>query len=113
MLKLSVWTSPQALLREHYHRVIVWGGVGCFLLLVFLAVVGDGGFLALHDFRRHLKRMETQIRALEQENVGLRAQMLALKNDLYQVEKLAREELGLARPDELIFEIPETRESQK
>ena len=101
----DVWTSLGALVRERYHRLIVWGGVGCFFLLTFLAVVADGGFLTLYDLRRYREQVEGQIRALEQENLGLRAEMLALKTDLYQVEKLAREELGLARPDELIFEI--------
>ena len=91
----------------------MWGGVSCFLLLAFLAVVGDGGFLAIHDFKRHLKRMETQLQALEQENVGLRAEMIALKNELYPIEKLAREELGLARPDELIFALPDSGEPRK
>ena len=101
----DAWTRFRAQAREKRHRVIVWGSVGGFLLLSFLAVLGDGGFLEVYEFSRHLERVEGQIRQLERENVELRAAMLALKNDPYTVEKLAREELGLARPDELIFEI--------
>ena len=109
----SAWTSFRALVREKRHRLILWGGVVCFLLLSLLAVVGDRGFLEIYEFSRHLERVETQIRALDQENRRLRAEMMALQNDLHQVEKLAREELGLARPDELIFEIQDSRESGK
>ena len=109
----DVWTRFRAQVREKRYRVIVWGSVGCFLLLSFLAVLGDGGFLEVNEFSRHLERVEAQIRELERENVELRAMVLALKNDPYTVEKLAREELGLARPDELIFEIFEPSPSPK
>jgi cell division protein FtsB len=92
--------------------VIVWGGIAGFLFLAFLAVVGDRGFLQVREFNRHLGRVELQIRTQQQENVRLGAEALALKNDPYQIEKLAREELGLARPDELIFEILDSGASQ-
>jgi cell division protein FtsB len=52
-----------------------------------------------------LQRVESRIRALEKENERLRTQVTGLRSDPYQVEKLAREDLGLVRPDEIIFEI--------
>ncbi|MBI3328845.1 MAG: septum formation initiator family protein [Nitrospinae bacterium] len=101
----DAWRRFRAQVKEKRHPVLVWGSVGCFLLLSFLAVLGDGGFLEVYEFGRHLERVEAQIRALERENVELRAVISALQNDPYTMEKLARKELGLARPDELIFEI--------
>jgi cell division protein FtsB len=68
-------------------------------------VVGDRGFLDVREFSHHLERIELQMRALEAENTVLRQQVMALRHDPYQVEKLAREDLGLARPDEIIFAI--------
>jgi cell division protein FtsB len=52
-----------------------------------------------------LERIESRIQTLEEENKRLRMQATGLRSDPHQVEKLAREDLGLARPDEIIFEI--------
>lgn len=105
MRKPQLWLWMQRLLQEKRQRLIVGGGVGCFLLLSLLAMAGERGFLEVYDFGHYLKRVEGRIRAVEQENTRLRSQVAGLRSDPYQVEKLAREELGLARPDELIFEI--------
>jgi cell division protein FtsB len=95
------WLRP--LLQERWHRLIIWGGLACFLLLGLLAVIGDRGFLELYAFTRHLGGLEAQIEALERENAQLRQQVVGLRSDPDQIEKVAREELGLARPDELVF----------
>jgi cell division protein FtsB len=98
-----------ALKRERQHQLILWGGAGCFLLLALLAVAGDRGFLDAYEFSLHLERVEHQIRALEAENSGLRQQVIKLQHDPYEIEKLAREDLGLVRPDEIVFEIVGTQ----
>jgi cell division protein FtsB len=90
---------------EKRHRLIISGGVACFLLLSLLAMAGERGFLEVYQFSRHLKRVESRIGVLEGENERLRRQVTGLQSDPYQVEKLAREDLGLVRPDEIIFEI--------
>ena len=48
-------------------------------------------------------------KALEVENERMRLQVTGLRSDPYQMEKLAREDLGLVRPDEIIFEIVDGR----
>jgi cell division protein FtsB len=92
-----------ALLQERQHQLIIWSGVSFFLILTLLAVVGERGFLDAHEFARHLERVERQIDVLEAENALLREQVIGLRHDPHQVEKLAREELGLVRPDEIVF----------
>ena len=106
------WQWVRTRMGDKRRWVIVWGGIAGFLFLAFLAVVGERGFLEVHEFNRHLGRVDWQIRTQEQENGRLRAEALALKNDPYQIEKLAREELGLARPDELIFEVLDSGSSR-
>jgi cell division protein FtsB len=95
----------ESLLIEKQHRLIIGGGVACFLLLSLLAMAGERGFLEVYQFSRHLKRVEGRMRVLEGENERLRRQVTGLRSDPYQVEKLAREDLGLVRPDEIILEI--------
>jgi cell division protein FtsB len=105
MRKPRLWRWVQDLWIEKQHRLVIGAGIGCFLLLSLLAMVGERGFLEVYQFSRHLQYVESRIRALEKENERLRTQVIGLRSDPYQVEKLAREDLGLVRPDELIFEI--------
>jgi cell division protein FtsB len=99
----------QNLLIEKQHRIVIGGGIGCFLLLSLLAIAGERGFFEVYQFSRHLQHVESRIQALEVENERLRMQVTGLRSDPYQIEKLAREDLGLVRPDEIIFEIVDER----
>jgi cell division protein FtsB len=105
MRKPRLWRGVQNLLHEKQRRLVIGGGIGCFLLLSLLAMAGERGFFEVYKYSRHLERVESRIRTLEEENKRLRMQAAGLRSDPYQVEKLAREDLGLARPDEVIFEI--------
>jgi cell division protein FtsB len=105
MRNLRPWRWVQNLLIEKQHRLVIGAGIGCFLLLSLLAIVGERGFLEVYQFSRHLQDVEIRIRVLKEENKRLQKRVTGLESDPYQVEKLAREDLGLARPDEIIFEI--------
>jgi hypothetical protein len=100
-----LWRWGQNLLIEKQHRLVIGGGIGCFLLLSLLAIAGDGGFFEVYQFNRHLQQVEGQIQTLAAENERLRTQVTGLRSDPYQIEKLAREDLGLVRPDEIVLEI--------
>ena len=100
-----LWRWVPHVLIEKQHRLLIGGGIGCFLLLSLLAIAGERGFFEVYQFSRHLEHVENQIRVLEEENKRLRMQVIGLGSDPAQVEKIAREDLGLARPDEIIFEI--------
>ena len=105
MRKSSLWRWVENVLHEKRHRLVIGGGIGCFLLLSLLAMAGERGFFEVYRYSRHLQRVEERIRTLEEQNKRLQRQVTGLRSDPYQVEKLAREDLGLARPDEVIFEI--------
>ena len=109
MRKPRLWRWGQNLLIEKQHRIVIGGGIGCFLLLSLLAMAGERGFFEVYQFSRHLQHVESRIQALEVENERLRMQVTKLRSDPYQIEKLAREDLGLVRPDEIIFEIVDGR----
>jgi cell division protein FtsB len=104
-----LWRWGQNLLIEKQHRIVISGGIGCFLLLSLLAMAGERGFFEVYQFNRHLQHVESRIQALEVENERMRLQLTGLRSDPYQIEKLAREDLGLVRPDEIIFEIVDGR----
>jgi len=79
------------------------------LTLFFLVheIFGERGFLALRRQRRELETLHEQIRQLQLENQKLEAEIEALKSDPRAIEKLAREQMRMARPGELIYTLPE------
>jgi cell division protein FtsB len=78
-----------------------------FIALVVGSLFGDGGMLHLLAERERADTLHRQIDALRQENHRLAAEILALRQDPRAVERIAREQLGLARPGETVFIIRE------
>ena len=54
--------------------------------------------------------MQLQISCLNQENTELSDEVKALKTDPRKVESIARDELGLAKPGEVIIKIPKSEQ---
>jgi len=90
-------------LTQHYGR---------HLLAVFVAfllvhnVFGAHGFLAMHQKQKEIERVKAQIERLNKENAALEGDVKDLKTDPQTIEKIAREELGQARPGEVIIKLP-------
>jgi cell division protein FtsB len=77
-----------------------------FLGFIYLAVsfiFGDMGLLKYSELNKRKVLLEKQIKEIDKENSALRSEVKLLKEDPYYKEKYAREEFGLARPDEYIF----------
>jgi len=78
------------------------------LLTIFYVVIsmilGDMGIKRYLELRRTKTSLEAQIREIEQDNAKLKAQLKSIQEDPFIKEKHAREDYGLAKPDELIFQ---------
>jgi len=70
-------------------------------------VFGSHGLLAMHRTQAQVKQLRSEIDRLHQENSELTQEVKALRTDPKAVERIAREEMGLARPGEMIFKLPE------
>ncbi|TAN41430.1 MAG: septum formation initiator family protein [Nitrospirae bacterium] len=66
-------------------------------------VFGDMGLFRYFELNRTRKNLEKQLTELTRQNEDMRTQIKLLKEDPFYREKLAREEFGLAKPDEYIF----------
>ncbi|HXK08091.1 MAG TPA: septum formation initiator family protein [Vicinamibacteria bacterium] len=75
------------------------------------SVFGDRGFLNLLERRRHVEALRAELDGLRAENVRLAAEIEDLRTSPRAIERLAREELGLARPDETVFFLREEDDS--
>jgi cell division protein FtsL len=71
------------------------------------SVFGDRGILNLLDKRRQVEALRAELEGLRAENARLATEITALRTSPRAIERLAREELGLARPDETVFFIRE------
>ena len=100
MDKLS-WDA--ATLRRNATYVLV---LVCIALLVH-EVFGPHGFLALRREKKETESLRQQIQQLQNENEQLDKRIKALQSDPKAIERLAREQMRLARPGEIIYTWPE------
>jgi cell division protein FtsL len=85
---------------------------GRHLLLVFVAVLlvhdvfGTHGYLAMRRKQQEIQKVKTELNRLDKENNTLQQDVKDLKSDPQTIERIAREELGQARPGEVIIKLP-------
>ena len=82
-----------------------------FFLLLLQDVFGTHGLVAMRRSKAQIQAVQTQIQQLDQENQELQQRIHSLKTDPAAIEKIARDRMGLARPGEIIFQIPESPSS--
>lgn len=83
------------------------------LILVFLAalcvtllglgIFGDNGILTYRELKKNYVEMQNKVNALEEQNKKLTEEIYLLKNDPDYIERIAREELGMIKPGEVIL----------
>jgi len=78
-------------------------------VLLFLTVLGIAGVKSSHDLeaaRQRKQMLETRIQASETEIDRLRSRIERLRSDPGLLERLAREDLGMVRPGDVVIELP-------
>ena len=98
-----------AYLRRNTRQILAFA---LFALLVH-DVFGPHGFLAMRRTQKEIEQIRDQIGRVNDENKSLAEQVNSLESDPKSIERIAREEMGLARPGELIFKLPDTAKSTK
>jgi cell division protein FtsB len=88
-------------------KAFVLGTVIALVALVVGSVFGDRGLLSLIEMRRQVQSLGHEVESLRAENARLVGDIAALRQSPWAIERLAREELGLARSDEVVFLIRE------
>lgn len=78
------------------------------LLLALVTIVGERGALHLWRLRGEKNQLDEQNYRLQKTNEELRQKIARIRNDDHYLEKLAREELNLVRPGEVIYRFPKT-----
>jgi cell division protein FtsB len=74
-------------------------------LLLLQDIFGTHGILAMRRSQEEVRQAQAQIDEINDENRRLQERVNALKTDPEAIERIAREEMGLARPGEYIFKV--------
>jgi len=92
--------APPSDLRRIGLRILFWFIA---LSLLFNSLFGDMGLIQGFRQRSTRARLGSEVAALRQQNAILATDIEALKRDPYRIEIVAREDLGLSRPGEILF----------
>ncbi len=87
-------------IRSIFHSKIVW--VIILLLILYIVFLFSDKYARTLQLKEDIKRLESEIEELKMKNNNLSEEVESLKSDKT-VEKIAREELGLTKPDEILI----------
>jgi cell division protein FtsB len=95
--------------KERKRRNLIFFSITIVIIfyLSTILIFGDPGIIKYNSLNKTKKKLEMEIKEIEKENKLLQAQINSLKEDPFYIEKYAREEFGLAKPDEYIFQFQE------
>jgi len=97
--------------EEKMRSLVRQYGRGLLGLLVLVMIVhdvfGTHGFLAMRRTQVEIRKVKANLDALRKENAALAQEVKDLNTDPRLIEKIARDDLGLARPGEIIIRIPQ------
>jgi len=82
------------------------------LVLVINALVGERGLTETLRARRQHQELVTSIERVRAENARLRDEARRLRSDPSTIEALARQELGLIKPGEMLFIVKDAKQAQ-
>jgi len=103
-MNIDLQGKLRAVVRQYGRQML-------FLFVVVLLVhdvFGTHGFLAMHRKQQEIQKVNAELDRLNKENATLEMDVKDLKTDPQTIRKIAREELGLARPGEVIIKLPVT-----
>jgi cell division protein FtsB len=87
-------------------RYALYGLGFLIILLCIYTVVGERGPIHLWRLRAEKAKLDERNYDLQKDNETLRQRIWRLRHDNFYLEKLAREELNLVRPGEVIYRFP-------
>jgi cell division protein FtsB len=97
-------SQPETSGRTGSFRPIL--GAAVFLFIAVLAMAGVKSYRDLEEARRHEELLETRIQGTKVEIARLRGKIERLRSDPGTLERLAREDLGMVRPGDVVIELP-------
>jgi len=101
---ISPNSTASSFFRRNLRQILA---LALFALLVH-DIFGAHGFIAMRRTQKEIQQIREQIGKLNSDNKSLSGQVNSLKTDPKAIERIAREEMGLARPGEIIYKLPDS-----
>ena len=73
------------------------------LIITIIFLKGDSGFINQMRLINKRNSLQKEIKELKQKRAQLEKEIKLLESDTQYIEKIAREEYGLGKPDEVIY----------
>lgn len=100
--------KQQVIIERKKRDKIFFIAISIIYLYIGIAMFfGERGLLRYLEIKKIEKKLQTEIITLEKKKQELNKEIQSLKNNPFYIEKHAREEFGLAKPDEYIFQFQE------
>lgn len=80
----------------------------CLAFILFFTVFGERGLLRIYEMRQEKQRIDGKVTELKRENENIRLEIASLHTDRRYLERIARKDLGLVKPNEIIYQFPAT-----
>jgi cell division protein FtsB len=87
--------------KRRYGRLLL---LLVFLILCYMYVAGDYGLLKIWSQHRQIEELKGETRRLRAEQLDLKQERIRLEEDSLYIEKKAREELGMVKPGERVYQ---------
>jgi len=81
-------------------------GAAVLLFIAVLAMAGTKSYRDLEAARLHQRQLATQVEQTREEITRLRGRIERLRGDPGTLERLAREDLGMVKPGDVVIELP-------
>lgn len=79
-------------------------------VMLILGVFGNNGLITYLQLKEKHQEMQAGVEKLEEENKNLTEEIGRLRNDPATIEHIARDELGLVKPGEILYRVKKARE---
>ncbi len=84
-------------------NILISVAVAAVVVMLFMIVFGDNGLADLRLLKGKHAALQIRNQQIAQENVQLHRQIDRLKHDPAYIESIARQDLGMIAPDEVII----------
>jgi cell division protein FtsL len=95
--------EPPSFFRRNLRTILAFA----ILAMAIHDVFGPHGFIAMRRTQTEITHLTAQIHQLDAENQTLTDEVNSLQSDPRLIERIAREDMGLAKPGEYIFKMPD------
>ena len=90
--------------NKNKRKILFW----LFAILLIIFLFGNRGFRTLVRNQYQMVKLKKEIAQFKKENLLLQKQVNLLENDLLTIESIARKQLGMTYPNEIVY-IPQEK----